>query len=83
MTKNTEFVTGYGVSLKESYYNLGSCCGSSYVKTVTDKTDMSKNHYGIKLAHGLIGKEYTGPKISVHHVNTKNGPLTVSIRRVF
>lgn len=71
----------YGDQARSSWF--GRCCGAMYQKNVTDKTNLYSGHKGIKILSGIYGQEYNGPVQSLTHVQTRNGPLTISIRKVY
>ena len=62
---------------------FGECCGATWTKQPTEKTDLKKGHKGIRVLVGKHGEEYIGPKQRVQHVETKNGILTIGIRTEF
>lgn len=61
---------------------LCTCCGAR-AKEAGKEVDMTKNKRGILVAAGLIHAPYQGDKVEVTTIQTKNGPLTVSVRHVF
>jgi hypothetical protein len=61
---------------------LCNCCGAR-AKEAGSMPDMTKNKRGILVAAGLIHAPYQGDKVEVTTIQTKNGPLTVSVRHVF
>ncbi len=62
---------------------FANCCGATYTKTITEKTKVSAGHKGIRVFEKEIGTPYQGDKQSLHHVKTRNGTITVSIRHTW
>jgi hypothetical protein len=72
-------INSYGGIIK-SKDSICGCCGSAY-RTSSPKT--ISNAKGIVLWEKKVGKEQSTDKMDVKHVQTKNGTLTISIRKTF
>jgi len=77
---------------------FSACCGSKYVTTAPRKwknqygegvseginiDPVKRNTMGILLVDGIVGTAGKHGKTSVHHVKTKNGDITISIKEVW
>jgi hypothetical protein len=62
---------------------FADCCGATYTKTISDKTNVYATHKGIRVFDQEFGTPYQGNKQSLHHVKTRNGTITVSIRHTW
>jgi hypothetical protein len=58
---------------------FSNCCGARYRPKATAKTFYSRFR-GIRVAPGKIGNPRATEIQSLHHVETKNGPITIQIR---
>jgi hypothetical protein len=63
---------------------FGYCCGARYRPKATAKT-LYATYRGIRVAPGKVGRPVNTPgrKDSLHHVETKNGFITIKIREVW
>jgi hypothetical protein len=76
--------TGYtAVPFRKDYHMFCNCCGSLVVENPSEKTQMSRNTKGIKVAAGKFGTNgwvSKDGKKQVHVVETKNGPVSISLK---
>lgn len=77
-----DLVTRYGMSLRQVASYPCSCCGMSW----TDKDKVPKNANfnplkGIRVVNGFVGKDKETLDIKRTNVVTKNGNLSVIIRK--
>jgi len=78
MTKLINYRTG--LQGGDSYYNdFCDCCGSSLVKNISPTTKLHGNTKGIRMALGELPCTST-KKFEGAVVQTKNGPISLSIR---
>lgn len=86
-----DYATGlgrYGPSEEEdewhdtrAYNMFAACCGANYVEETDEKTKVTTGK-GIRVYAGHVGRGRSRtPKNEYKHINTKNGPLTVAIRK--
>jgi len=61
--------------------SFSNCCGATYVKKPTEKTNYTASHKGIRVFDGLKHEPYVGPVMQLDHIKTRNGDITVSIHR--
>ena len=77
---------------------FSSCCGSRFVVSGKPKkwknqygegitpgkeVDFTKDHHGILMAEGLVGKAGGYAKGTINHIKTKNGNITIGIREIY
>ena len=55
-----------------------NCCGASYSKS---KSPRQINQLGIRIFSGIHFKEVDNDKVQVTHVKTRNGNITVHVRK--
>ena len=58
--------------------SICSCCGSSYTRSRPKKLSTGR---GIRVYEGIVGKAYSGKKNEIAHVKTRNGDVTIAIRK--
>lgn len=65
-----------------TYETFGNCCGTQILKItkltrkeILDRFN-SKRHL-IMLAYGRVGKQQDSDGITIKHIKTKNGPITI------
>lgn len=64
-----------------AYGMFAACCGANYVEETDEKTKVTTGK-GIRVYAGHVGRGRSRtPKNEYKHINTKNGPLTVAIRK--
>lgn len=69
-----------GVLAERNYFS--NCCGASYSPT-TPKTVSPTRIKGIRVVGGIVGKERNDDKAQVAHIRTKNGDITILIRKAW
>jgi len=71
----------YGDTAVSPSGHFSFCCGATYQKKITEKTKFTAAHKGIRVFDGLKHTPYVGPVMQLDHIKTRNGDITVSIRR--
>ena len=70
----------YGNVTQRHNATMSNCCGSRI------KTKVPKHHansIGICVWEGVYFKERSTPLMEIKHLHTRNGPLTISIRKEY
>lgn len=56
------------------------CCGSNYLG---ESPKEMENKWGIAVALGKVGEEFSNQYQTIKHVKTKNGTITISTRNMW
>ena len=79
MPKLINYNTGLAWNREDGYSDFCLCCGSSFIDKPNEKTRLV-NRKGIAMALTKINGR-NSKKTSFNVIETKNGPISVSIRK--
>lgn len=75
---NINFLHKDGVLAERNYFS--NCCGASY-SPGPQKTINPARTKGIRVVGGIIGNKCNNDKAQIAHIRTRNGDITIAIRK--
>lgn len=60
---------------------VAGSCGVRFIGNPESHIDLRRPHVGVKIVRGIVAAPCQHPAYTIHNIKTKNGDLTISLRK--